>query len=70
MYFSKKYWNIIFYLYKLNSINLNFIYKLNKETNSYLPFIFNNIGFIILYNGKLNNTYKLKSTNFLIKKIL
>jgi hypothetical protein len=70
MYFTKKYWNTIVLIYKLNYINQSSLYNLNKESKSYLPLIFKSINLIIIYNGKKNLTYKLNLTNFLLKKLI
>lgn len=70
MYFSKKYWNTIMYIYKLNCVNITLLEKLNKDSNSYYPLIFKFIGFLIIYNGKQNNTYKITKTNFKINNFI
>lgn len=70
MYFSRKYWKLLIYIYKLNYINLNTLERLNKETVSYLPYIFKNLNIINLYDGKTFKSFPVRNTNFKLKKLL
>ena len=64
MYFTKKYWKIIIYIYKLNRLNKNLLINLAKENQSYIPFIFREIKYIYVYTGKVSSKYILNNTNF------
>lgn len=70
MYFSKKIWNTILFIYKYQFINFKNIYLLRNEINSYLPKLFKFLKFILLYNGKIQKLIKIKKTTLKMYKLL
>ena len=57
------------YIYKLNFINFKMLGNLNKEAAGYFYKLLKDIGFLRLYNGKVNITYKIKNFCFKLKNL-